>query len=151
MDIKTKRKMLVFLKKILENGYNGTQEELVMKLHKQNFKITQATMSRALKQLGVIKSHGPNGSIYKLDKEKQSYSLQHQPFELIESIEANEAIIVIKTAPGSAMLIASYLDKNCKDHLIGTVAGDDTIFAAPNSTTAMDHHREAIEKKVGFS
>lgn len=124
------------LRKLLSQGQLSTQDELREKLEKQSFVVTQSTISRDLRKLGAIKAIDTNGrTIYRLAQEAvapvpvAASSLAN----LIVDIRTNGSIIVIQTTSGSASLIASHLDRRKPAGILGTLAGDDTIFVAPAS------------------
>ncbi len=122
------------LRRLLEEGELSTQEELREELEKQDFEVTQSTISRDLRRLGAIKGTDSAGqTVYRLSEESQqpipiaAGSLQ----DLILQIDTNGTLIVIHTHPGSASLIARRLDQVRPAGILGTIAGDDTIFVAP--------------------
>lgn len=123
------------LRRILSQGEMSSQEELREKLLALKFDVTQSTISRDLRRLGAIRALDPKkGMVYRLlenatDSVVTSSSLQ----DLILDINANQAMIVIHTQPGSASLVARHLDQLRPGKILGTIAGDDTIFVAPSS------------------
>lgn len=122
-------------KKILElikNNIVSTQEELADHLRNDGLTVTQATVSRDIKELGLIKVAAGN-DVYKyaLPKEQMAISEKRLRFmlkEFVIGIEYSENMIVIKTPPGNANAVASVLDGANFKEIIGTIAGDDTIL-----------------------
>ena len=123
------------LRRLLADGELSTQEELRDKLQKKEFEVTQSTVSRDLRKLGAIRAIDTDGrNIYRLPDEFEAPRAAQSPATLVKEIRTNGNLIVILTAVGSANLIARYLDKMRPAGILGTLAGDDTIFVAPAST-----------------
>ena len=121
------------LKNLLLEGVTATQETIRIALEAKGHKINQSKISRLLRKINAIKSKNDQGEmIYRLPHDALPPSIDTPLAELVVDITANETMIIIKTSPGSASLIARIMDHN-KCQIIGTIAGDDTIFAAPQS------------------
>lgn len=132
MDLVTKRKMIDVLRGIIGSGFNGTQDDLKNALEQKGFSVTQSTISRALKKMGIVKVGLPEGgSRYELKPQRQINSYGGNVKDLVVSILHNESMVIVKTNPGSAMFTAGFLDHGLRDEILGTIAGDDTIFIAP--------------------
>jgi transcriptional regulator of arginine metabolism len=144
MDIKRKRKMLEVLRGLIGSGFEGNQSDICNHLNRKGFDVTQSTVSRALKKIGASKVTGDKKVRYEIRPQETKPNYHGSLLELMISMEANESQIVIKTNPGSAMFLAGFLDHYCKANIIGTVAGDDTIFVAPRSTRNIKKHQKAI-------
>ena len=123
---------------IISSKEIGSQEELLKELAREGFQLTQATLSRDLKQLKVAKAASmngnyvyvlPNNTMYKRMTDPQSATemLRHNGFL---SIEFSANIAVIKTRPGYASSLAYDIDSSNFHEIIGTIAGDDTIMCA---------------------
>lgn len=126
---------LDFLRQLLAEGDLSTQEELVEKLEKNHFSVTQSTVSRDLRKLGAIRAiDTKNRTVYRLPEEiflpVKSSSLN----DMVTSIQANTSLIVIRTHPGSASLVGRFVDMTFADEILGCIAGDDTVFVAPQTT-----------------
>ena len=129
---------LFVLRKLIREGTASTQEDLGKALRQKKFDVTQSTISRDLRRIGAIKATNAEGqTIYKLPEASQVLPLTVSDSlgGLLLEIQANESMVVIHTTPGSASLVARHLD-NLRTTLgiLGTIAGDDTIFLAPTST-----------------
>ena len=134
--MKSKNSRLDSIKMIISSKEIGSQEELLQELCKEGFQLTQATLSRDLKQLKVAKAASmngnyvyvlPNNTMYKrmTDPLSASEMLRHNGFL---SIEFSENIAVIKTKPGYASSLAYDIDSHNFTEIIGTIAGDDTLM-----------------------
>ena len=135
MGISNSRNRLKTLKDLLTKSDVSSQEELVSALHDKNFVVTQSTISRDLRKLGAMKAIDSKGrTIYRLSDDSHSLSLPHAGFRnLIVDIQHNGSLIVVHTSPGSASLVARQLDNMKRKGVLGTIAGDDTVFVAPSS------------------
>jgi transcriptional regulator of arginine metabolism len=109
----------------------ATQEELLGALAAAGFRATQATLSRDLARLGARRVSRPEGgTVYELADGAGEDGLAALR-ALVTSIAANASIVVIRTHPGSAPAIARAIDLARPPEVLGTIAGDDTIFVAP--------------------
>ena len=122
------------IKDIIENKVIETQEELAEELRKKSIDVTQATVSRDIKELMLIKLPTGDGRYrYAFPLEKNVVFSQSRMVRMFQdsvtSIDYSENIIVIKTLPGAANAVASTLDYAKWPEIIGTVAGDDNILA----------------------
>jgi len=111
----------------------STQSELARKLRADGIDVTQATVSRDIKQLGLIKvPTNDQGYKYALPPEQKQGNLKGRMERMfkdsIVEMGYSENLIVITTLPGAAQGVASLLDKVDWDGILGTVAGDDTIL-----------------------
>lgn len=134
--MKVKNNRLEALRLIISSQQLGSQDELLTALQKEGFKLTQATLSRDLKQLKVAKAASMSGSyVYVLPNETM-YKRVSTPNSIREmlkvpgfvSISFSGNIGIIKTRPGYASSIAWNIDNSDIPEILGTIAGDDTIF-----------------------
>ncbi len=128
------------LRKLLAGGKMSTQEELVEELYNLKFDVTQSTISRDLRRIGAVKAVDAKGTtVYRLATAAESpMSIDSSSLKnLVLDITHNSSLIVMKTVVGSASLIAAHLDNHKPDGILGTIAGDGTIFVAPASTGAI--------------
>jgi len=110
-----------------------TQEELVVQLHRRHLDVTQATISRDIRELGLMRVHETSGPRYmapvaELDVETSVVRLRNALHEHVRVIEFVDLFGVIHAAPGTAPLVAGAIDGARFDEVAGTVAGDDTVF-----------------------
>ncbi|MFS8514338.1 MAG: transcriptional regulator ArgR [Planifilum fulgidum] len=120
------------IREIIANRDIETQEELVEELKKAGYNVTQATVSRDIKELHLVKVPTNNGRYkYSLPADKRFNPLQKLKRMLTESfvgIEKSENLIVMKTLPGNANAVGALIDNLDWPEIIGTIAGDDTIL-----------------------
>lgn len=112
-----------------------TQEELCAELNKRNYIVTQATVSRDIKSLHLFKINGVQKRYrYAYFAETDGLTLPDKMRRLfkesIVSIQCAKNFVIVKTLSGNAANAGSVLDKLSLEEVIGTVAGDDTVFAA---------------------
>jgi transcriptional regulator of arginine metabolism len=129
--LKTERQRAI-LRLIAEEPIE-TQLQLANKLKSKGFKVTQATVSRDIKELGLIKIPGKNNKYnYAAPPEHRVTNvlgrLERMFQDSVVSFEESENLILVKTLPGTAHAVASCLDNITWKEIIGTVAGDDTIL-----------------------
>jgi transcriptional regulator of arginine metabolism len=136
------------LRKILESGKNSTQEEIRDMLEAKGHDVNQSTISRDLRKLGAIKGTDQKGrTVYRLSDSAPETSFATQSLgDLIINILNNDSMIVIQTSPGSASLVARHLDMNKPADILGTIAGDDTIFVAPSKDYSVKQTITAIRE-----
>ncbi len=103
-----------------------THEQLVDELKAEGILVTQATVSRDIKELGIIKIQDEQGSIYAAAKEWDN-SLTKFSGDIVD-VKCAMNIVVIHTKPGIASAVAAAVDNEMKPEIVGSIAGDDTIF-----------------------
>jgi transcriptional regulator of arginine metabolism len=112
----------------------STQEDLVTKLNQSGLDVTQATISRDIKELGIIKITGASGQQkyrpMEQNGEVAAVRLLKVFSEAVVNIDHAMNLVVLKTLPGMAQASASALDALRLTDIVGTIAGDDTIFVA---------------------
>jgi len=117
---------------IIKNKEIETQEELSEELKKLGLKVTQATVSRDIKELRLIKSLSKSGRYKYATLENQTTILSDRLMRLfrdsILSIDHAGNILVLKTLSGAGQAAASTIDAINYEEIVGTIAGDDTIF-----------------------
>jgi len=127
---------------IIENKDIETQEELAEELRKSGIEVTQATVSRDIKELRLIKVLSENG-VYKyatIDKAETGISERFIRMfsESVLSMDYANNLIVIKTITGSANAAAATVDALKWNEIVGTIAGDDTILVIVRSNEAVE-------------
>lgn len=135
-----------------------SQEELVALLMRQGFEVTQATVSRDVKELGLAKvpiksAHGGEIFKYVVPGTNVSYAsrLHRVMAELVTTIAGTANLIVVHTPPGSAMMVASAIDEAAWPEVLGTVGGDDTILVIVGSAQEMPYVKQRFLDLKGQS
>ena len=123
------------IKEIISSQPIGTQIQLMEALEARGFRSTQATVSRDIREMHLVKRMGPDGRYrYQLPEESLTpefdVKLRKIFRESITSYEVAQNIVVLKTLPGLANAACAALDGMHLPHLLGSLAGDDTAFLA---------------------
>lgn len=109
-----------------------TQDELLSRLKEEGFKATQATISRDIKDLRLVKTLGGDGKYRYVSASKDSTDIRSNFSALfstsVNSIDYAQNFVVIKTLSGMAQAVCAALDAIGYQEVLGTIAGDDTIF-----------------------
>ena len=143
----TDRSRIVALRRLLLEGRLSSQDELREELERLEFSVTQSTISRDLRRIGAIRAVDDQGkAVYRLPEEAPVGVTGGSLRELVSDIQHNQLMIVIHTAPGSASLVARHLDRIRPGGILGTIAGDDTIFVAPSNHKALRQTIQSIEQ-----
>ncbi len=116
--------------RLLRTRRIATQEDLLAALAAAGFRATQATLSRDLARLGARRVSRPEGAFYELPDDPPQDGVAALR-GLVSSITANHSLVIIRTHPGSAPAVARAIDLARAAEVLGTIAGDDTIFVAP--------------------
>ena len=121
-----------------------TQEELSEKLRKMGYEVTQATVSRDIKELRLVKVRNDSGIVcYRADSQTESSDVEQRLRSILKhsmvSLDSAENDVVIKTLPGVAQAAAAAIDAMHWNEIVGSIAGDDTILMVTRSAkTAID-------------
>src|SRR5687768_3836669 len=152
----TRAKRLRTLADLLRGGTLASQEEATERLRSLGFAVTQATVSRDLDQLGAVKVKRGGVLSYALPdqiggSDWSTGRLEQIMREWTVSIEAAGPLIVIKTPPGSAHLVASAIDQAHLPEIAGTVSGDDTLFLAVRDGIALPSLMRRFAEMTGYA
>lgn len=138
MKIARHRKIL----ELIAQNIVTTQEELASLLIDNNFIVTQATVSRDIRELGLTKMSVAGGPQKYVAVESNEKSINDKLLEILKagyvSMDKAQNILVIKTVSGMAMAVAAALDTLKIDGIVGSIAGDDTIMCAIRTTEDVD-------------
>lgn len=142
------------IKDIVENTVIETQDDLAEALRQQHISVTQATVSRDIKELMLVKIPIGDGRYrYAFPAEKNVVFSQGRMARMFRDsvieIDCSENIIVLKTLPGTANAVASTLDYAKWPEIIGTVAGDDNILAVVKPKSAVPRVIKKMELMIG--
>jgi transcriptional regulator of arginine metabolism len=147
MDLNAQNQRRDAIVRILRLGAVSRQAELVDLLHREGFDATQSSVSRDLRELGVVKG----ADRYLLPAAEDALTPSH--FEDVRSFmkgyrAAGPTLTVLRTTTGAAQSVAIAIDKARWPEIVGTIAGDDTIFIATESMRAQrklhDHLRSTF-------
>ena len=115
-----------------------TQDEIINRLKESGYKATQATISRDIKDLRLVKTLGSDGKYRYVSAANPNADLRSSFMQLfsgsVTSVDNAQNIVVIKTLSGMANAVCAAMDSTDNAALVGTIAGDDTIFVACRTT-----------------
>ena len=123
------------IKEILQNSPVKNQHELMQLLLEAGTDVAQATLSRDCSELGIIRSRTTTGYRLIFPEDNPGQMIKGLVEMEIQSIEANETTIVVKTLPGRAHGVGSFIDHLKNPKILGTIAGDDTVLIIPASVS----------------
>ena len=135
--MKTKRQTRI--RELIKENDIETQSDMLEMLKADGFNVTQATVSRDIKEMRLIKILDSNG-VYKYAVESVSSEEQQSHSYLfstaVTGVDYSHNIVVIKTETGMAQAVCAALDSIARPGVLGTIAGDDTIFVATRADSA---------------
>ena len=134
---------------IISQSDTVTQADLTKKLCNFGFNVTQATVSRDIKQLGLVKISTGNGSYkYALPNNVVSHTSKHMSIfsQSVISIEYALHTIIIKTLAGMAQAAGAAIDSSIGNRILGSIAGDDTIIIVTESEKCADELTQVLRK-----
>ena len=125
------RRQAVILELVERDALNG-QEQLRRRLRQRGIDATQATISRDIKELGLVKRAG-DGAYQRPGAEAQSpqtvlSALEHATSEFLRRVDRVQQLVVVRTGAGQAQALALAIDRARLPEMVGTIAGDDTIL-----------------------
>ena len=131
--------------RLISGGAIANQEELRRRLAAQKLRVTQATLSRDIQELRLVKTQGGYKPATAVPEESNGLpSLARALGEFLLDIRPAENLLVLKTPPGGAQALAAAVDAAKFPETAGTIAGDDTVLIV----TPKRNTREALQKKI---
>lgn len=127
-----------------------TQRELVAALHDKGFSVTQATVSRDITEMGLVKVRRRGVQMYALPsseaviEQSGEQRLRELLLDLPIDVRESGSLLVIQAVPGTAHAIAAALDRAHWSDVLGTIAGDDTLFVACVDSRALKRVRKRL-------
>lgn len=119
---------------LLHKNHIETQEELADHLNREGFKVTQATVSRDIRDLKLTKVPDKNGKQYYAVHQSEESGMNEKYIRVLKdgfvSMDMAQNILVIKTVSGMAMAVCASIDAMRWNEVVGSIAGDDTIMCA---------------------
>lgn len=139
---------------IISSNAIETQEELIDRLNACGYKVTQATISRDIKDLKLVKTatdrnryrYVKSGS----EESKQSVKYDNILFETMVSVDVAGHLIVIKTHNGMAMAAGAAIDAMGWNEIVGSIAGDDTVFVAVRTEEGVRYIYEKLNSVLSW-
>jgi transcriptional regulator of arginine metabolism len=144
----TKQARLFAIKEIVATKQIGSQDVLRRELKKRGCDVTQATLSRDMKELGVSRIVSSAGGLYAMQAPVEVQALRPLVNAEILSIDSNEGMIVVHTLPGCANTVGEFIDVQKHPDVIGTVAGDNTLLIIPSSQRKTKQVLQFLKNKL---
>jgi transcriptional regulator of arginine metabolism len=129
-----KRRRREIIRELISEVHPGSQRELVEELAARGVDVDQSTVSRDLREMGVVRFPGPGGGrVYGFPGETSGAAaigdeLSRGMREFVIGVERSANLLILRTAPGNAQAIAAIMDRSRREEVAGTVAGDDTVL-----------------------
>lgn len=129
-----------------------TQEELARRLQAEGFQVTQATVSRDIRQLKLTKTAGANGRSHYIVQKETQQELGGKYIQVLKNgfsgMDTAQNLLIIHTVSGMAMAVAAALDELKIRDIIGCIAGDNTIMCATKSPENAEQVKIQLEKML---
>lgn len=141
-------------KLILKEERFGSQSEIVIALQAEGFSnINQSKVSRMLSKFGAVRTRNAKQQmVYCLPAELGVPTAGSPLKNLVLDVDHNQSMIVVRTSPGAAQLIARLLDSIGKpEGILGTIAGDDTIFISPSNIHMIEDTVETVKSLFNYT
>jgi transcriptional regulator of arginine metabolism len=135
---------------VVRDRHLRTQRELVAALQDKGFRVTQATVSRDIAEMGLVKVRVDGALVYSLPSAEAAVELGGEPRlaqllgDLHIEIRRSGTMLVIRAVPGTAHAIAAALDRAHWSGVLGTIAGDDTLFVACTDDRALSRVKKRL-------
>lgn len=152
----TKTQRQAKITELLEKQVISTAAQLVNLLQIEGWAVTQATVTRDLQELGSIKIRDENGSrrIVLADTPKIAPApvdhLRRMMGEWVISVERSANLVVVRTPPGCAHVVASALDRSALSGVLGSIAGDDTVLIIASDTLGGEGLAQQLRALAGL-
>ena len=133
---------------LIEGAPLGTQAELISALTERGFEVTQATVSRDIRRLGLVKQPLPQGGYrYSVPRRREpsSGTRRLELASFVTGFAEVEAFLAVRTLPGRAMAVATSIDEMSLPSVSGTLAGDDLVLVLLDSAAQRDNVRSALD------
>ena len=150
-----KNRRLTAIRDLVERESVHSQEELRRRLVARGFDVTQATLSRDIKELGLVK-RASDGAYSTSNNDGSTpaaalVTLSRALGEFLQSVEVSQQLLVVRTGPGQAQLLGLALDRARLPEVLGTIAGDDTILVICRDARSAQTTRKTIEELAAES
>lgn len=117
---------------IVDSESVSTQEELRLRLRRRGIEVSQSTLSRDIRRLGLVKRPGADGGLFytrsRAGTRREARALGRLLPELLREATPAGQLLVVKTLTGAAQTVAAALDETAWPEVVGTIAGDDTVL-----------------------
>jgi transcriptional regulator of arginine metabolism len=135
---------------VVRQQHVHTQQELVAALREKGYRVTQATVSRDITEMGLLKVPRDGALMYALPHSEAAAEVSGEQRlagllrDLPIEVRVSGTLLVVRAVPGAAHAIAAALDRARWPDLLGTIAGDDTVFVACADPAAVERARQRL-------
>jgi len=155
-DLRTPLARRQLIRRLIATGEIHSQEQIVAELKRQGITVTQATVSRDIAELGIVRGVRNGSPVYLASDDLPGSRdpgaadrLRRLLLDLPLTIDEAAPLLILRTSPGAANAIARAVDLLPLDGVVGTLAGDDTIFIACRDREALRRVRNQFERLRG--
>lgn len=134
------------IKQIIQGEKISNQETLLKRLRERGFKTTQATLSRDLHDMGIVRVPTADGYRYAISEEEGGHSFSKVVGMEILGVYHNESNIVVRTITGRAKGVALFIDQMKHKNILATIAGENAILVVPDSVANIPRIKDDLEK-----
>jgi len=151
IDISQDENITAACRRLLQQRSFTTQDDLRQALMAMGFiDVSQSTVSRILTRLGVAKVPNAYGKkVYCLTIENEGVQVDSAISSQIEFITHNQLMVVVRTHPGCAQLVARIIDMQPHQEILGTVGGNDTVMVAPKDINRINQCEDIVRERLG--
>jgi transcriptional regulator of arginine metabolism len=143
-----KKERQFVIKQIIQEESIANQSDLLHKLVERGYNTTQATLSRDLHEMGIIRVPTNSGYRYVISEAENSHSFAKIVGMEVLGIYYNEQVVVVRTITGRATGVAMFIDQLKHENILGTVAGENSIIIIPDSVQNIKKIKADLEKIV---
>ena len=142
--VKARRQRLIL--SLVESVQVRTHQDLAAQLSKRGIGVSQGTLSRDLRELGIVKTADGYAAPNRIDHPSRAQQrLSQAASQFLVRLDTARNLVVLRTNPGGASALAQFLDAVQWPEIVGTIAGDDTIFAATKDAPTALRVQEMLE------
>ncbi|NTU58734.1 MAG: arginine repressor [Chlorobiaceae bacterium] len=136
------------IRELVESHEVSGQQELLGLLEKSGISVAQATLSRDFADMGIVRTRNANGYRLVVPDDSSEDIIKGLVGMEVLSVSANETSIIIRTLPGRAHGVGSFLDGLRSPEILGTIAGDDTVLVIPSTIRQISSIKSYIQKSL---
>jgi transcriptional regulator of arginine metabolism len=136
------------IRELIQQEGIGNQHDLLGLLRESGIKVAQATLSRDCAELGIVRSKTHAGYRLLLGEDSTGRIIKGLVGMEVTSVAANETSVIVRTLPGRAHGVGSWLDQFKSPLILGTIAGDDTVLVIPDSVQNISVLMSYIQKNL---
>ncbi len=135
---------------LIEKESVTTQEDMIARLRESGFDVTQATVSRDIREMGLVKKTDKNGVCHyvEISFHGKKGGIHHALTDSVLKVDFAGNMLVIKTLPGMASAVATWVDSLDREEILGSIAGDDAIFVVVREENVAHKLCKELSRKI---